>query len=382
VTHELDENNAVKAVYHNEPQQYGGVLSQRRGTTSHYHHHDALGSTRFLTDSSGNVTDTYLHDAWGNLVASTGTTTNPFKWVGKYGYYTDNSTTQVYVRARMYQPTVAQWLSVDPLSLWQRLKLFVYGDNAPNGFVDPSGFVTIRELVDENCEEVCKNIENQPVSHSPRFKCLIDCKSQQYKELKTRIGIQRFYFEMWLERERQSLKKQPNWLTGLPDCPCQLDCRVNITGTTPPIITIQLTENDQETWVGPQNLTNGAKYHPFGCLELRSRHANKFGAGQQCVYDNFGKLINKGNAAGTPDRSQARVFTYELPLVIFDFLNDENHIGHDVAPFELALLIYGSDKDTAFRLYQEVRPPNQGKDAAGNTCPENSATEANGCSGK
>ncbi len=117
VSHELDENNDVKAVYHNEPQQYGGVLSQRRGSTSHYHHYDALGSTRFLTDSSGNVTDTYLHDAWGNLVASTGTTVNPFKWVGKYGYYTDDGTGQVYVRARMYQPIVARWSSVDPR--WQ-----------------------------------------------------------------------------------------------------------------------------------------------------------------------------------------------------------------------------------------------------------------------
>ena len=36
VTHELDENNNVKAVYNNEPLPYGGVLSQRRGTTSHY----------------------------------------------------------------------------------------------------------------------------------------------------------------------------------------------------------------------------------------------------------------------------------------------------------------------------------------------------------
>ena len=112
VTHELDENNNVKAEYHNEPQPYGGVLSQRRGTTTHYHHHDALGSTRFLTDSSGNVTDAYLHDAWGNLVASTGTTVNPFKWVGKYGYYTDNSTAQVYVRAMMYQPSTGTLVGI------------------------------------------------------------------------------------------------------------------------------------------------------------------------------------------------------------------------------------------------------------------------------
>ena len=137
VTHELDENNNVKAEYHNEPQQYGGVLSQRRGTTSRYHHHDALGSTRFLTDSSGNVT--YLHDAWGNLVASTGTTTNPFKWVGKYGYYTDNSTAQVYVRARMYQPTVARWASVDIAYGTIFLSQYPYSINDPSGLSDPSG---------------------------------------------------------------------------------------------------------------------------------------------------------------------------------------------------------------------------------------------------
>jgi RHS repeat-associated protein len=142
VSHELDENNAVKAVYHNEPQQYGGVISQRRGTTSHYHHHDALGSTRFLTDSSGNVTDTYLHDAWGYLVESTGTTVNPFKWVGKYGYYTENSTGQVYVRARMYQPTVARWCSVDPLiAIGHFDSIFRYVLNGPLSHIDVTGLV-------------------------------------------------------------------------------------------------------------------------------------------------------------------------------------------------------------------------------------------------
>lgn len=111
---ELDENNVTKVVYTNEARPYGGVLSQRRGSVSHYHHHDALGSTRFLTDSSGNVTDTYEYDAWGNSVASTGTTVNPYRSVGKYGYQTDASTGQVYVRARMYMPTIARWTNADP----------------------------------------------------------------------------------------------------------------------------------------------------------------------------------------------------------------------------------------------------------------------------
>ena len=81
VMSELDGSGAVQVTYTNEPQQYGGVISQRRGTTTSTYHADALGSTRFLTDSAGNVTDTYLNDAWGNQVAATGSTVNPFKWV-------------------------------------------------------------------------------------------------------------------------------------------------------------------------------------------------------------------------------------------------------------------------------------------------------------
>jgi RHS repeat-associated protein len=139
VISEVDETGTVQAVYTNEPQQYGGVISQRRGTTTSTYHTDALGSTRFLTDSAGNVTDTYLNDAWGNSVASTGTTVNPFKWVGKYGYYTDDGTGKVYVRARMYHPTVARWTSVDPLG-FQNTEYF-YSANNTQIIVDPTGLL-------------------------------------------------------------------------------------------------------------------------------------------------------------------------------------------------------------------------------------------------
>ena len=139
VMSELDGSGAVQVTYTNEPRQYGGVISQRRGTTTSTYHADALGTTRALTDNSGNVTDTYLNDAWGNSVAATGTTVNPFRWVGKYGYYTDDSTEQVYVRARMYQPTTARWASVDPgfkiPSAWG----FNYSACRPVQIIDPNG---------------------------------------------------------------------------------------------------------------------------------------------------------------------------------------------------------------------------------------------------
>src|SRR3990172_2030038 len=116
---ETDEDNELQAVYTNEPQEYGNLISQyRRGPmiwVPSYYHYDALGSTRSLTDESGDATDTYLQDAWGNQVAISGSTANPFRWVGQVGYYYDDLLATFYIRARVYDPTTGRWLSQDPL---------------------------------------------------------------------------------------------------------------------------------------------------------------------------------------------------------------------------------------------------------------------------
>ncbi len=48
------------------------------GTQTSYYVYDGHGSTRALTDQTGNVTDTYDYDAFGNEIHSTGTTPNEF----------------------------------------------------------------------------------------------------------------------------------------------------------------------------------------------------------------------------------------------------------------------------------------------------------------
>ncbi|MBL8820597.1 MAG: RHS repeat-associated core domain-containing protein [Planctomyces sp.] len=139
VISELDGTGATQAVYTNEPQQYGGVLSQRRGSTSSFLHADALGTTRLLTSTAGATTDTYLFDAWGNPVSSTGSTVNPFRWVGRYGYYTDLATGLVYVRARVYTPSLQQWCSRDPAGFVDGMNLYRYTQGQPALLIDPSG---------------------------------------------------------------------------------------------------------------------------------------------------------------------------------------------------------------------------------------------------
>jgi RHS repeat-associated protein len=203
VISELDGSGAVQVIYTNEPQQYGGVISQRRSTTTSSYHYDALGSTRFLTDSSGNVTDTYLNDAWGNQVASTGTTVNPFKWVGKHGYYTDDSTAQVYVRARMYQPKVARWTSVDPLGFFDGTNITLLARNMPVLVFDPSGqlcqVADFEQYGPEKLQDVLNRNSRREICFQVRFSNRLsfaaDCDCCRFRQY-----VLYYRIMVWIER--------------------------------------------------------------------------------------------------------------------------------------------------------------------------------------
>ena len=141
VTHETDGSGNTTVVYTHEPGPFGPLLSENRGGTEYYHHYDALGSTTFLTDDTGAVTDTFVYDAWGNTVARAGTTPTPYQWVGRWGYQFDTPTRGFYIRARSYQPTVAKWTSVDPVFLASELHPYTAFSNSPSVHFDPSGML-------------------------------------------------------------------------------------------------------------------------------------------------------------------------------------------------------------------------------------------------
>jgi RHS repeat-associated protein len=107
------------------------------GGTITYLHHDQQGSTRLITGTTGTVTGTTTYDAYGNKTGSTGTSTTP---LGYDGQYANSDTGLIYMRARVYDPATAQFLSVDPLKTMTRLP-YAYAVDNPLNLNDPSGLI-------------------------------------------------------------------------------------------------------------------------------------------------------------------------------------------------------------------------------------------------
>ena len=101
---------------------------------------DGLGHTRLLLDSSGNITDRYSYDAWGNPIEQVGTTFNPFRWNAAYGYEWTPAIGLYHVGAREYDPRTARWLQRDPIDAASGdPNLYRYAGNDPVNRADPSG---------------------------------------------------------------------------------------------------------------------------------------------------------------------------------------------------------------------------------------------------
>ena len=124
-----------------------GLLKQRRGNQDHWYLPDGLGSTTALTDSEEEVTDTYTYEGFGNKVANTGTTVNPYRYVAGSGYYTDDESGLMLLTLRYYDATLGRFITRDPASVGPNL--YAYVSNNPLKYVDPTG---LREMTDHERE--------------------------------------------------------------------------------------------------------------------------------------------------------------------------------------------------------------------------------------
>ena len=136
---ETNASNIIQVVYTLEPEIYGNLISQWRSGVGSFYLFDGLGSTTQLANSTGSVTDSYLYDSWGNILLSSGSTANPFRFVGGLGYYYDADLATYYLRARFYDPDGGRFVSRDPVLDEADYR---YCDNGPTFRQDPSGLAS------------------------------------------------------------------------------------------------------------------------------------------------------------------------------------------------------------------------------------------------
>jgi RHS repeat-associated protein len=122
----------------------GLPIEQIASETATYLHHDQQGSTRLLTAQAGTTSGAYSFTPFGSTPAGaeghTGTATTNLLYDGQY---TSPDTGLIYLRARVYDPATAQFMSVDPLMEATGEAYGYAGENPVNGG-DPGGMCANR----------------------------------------------------------------------------------------------------------------------------------------------------------------------------------------------------------------------------------------------
>ncbi len=116
---------------------------------AYYYSSDDLGSTRALTDASGNVQDTDTYDPYGNLTATIGSVQDHLLYAGQY---LDSENGLYYLRARYYDSSTGQFLTVDP-EVATTMEPYAYAQEDPVNTTDPTGDCGID--IFQSCDPRC-----------------------------------------------------------------------------------------------------------------------------------------------------------------------------------------------------------------------------------
>ena len=107
------------------------------------YHPDHLGSIRYLTDSAGQIVNSYDYDSYGRPQFGVTIVEQPFQYTGREW---DEATGLYHYRARAYDAETGRFLQEDPI--WFQsddLNVYRYVLNNPTNLVDPSGLVAATE---------------------------------------------------------------------------------------------------------------------------------------------------------------------------------------------------------------------------------------------
>ncbi|MEU7906414.1 putative Ig domain-containing protein [Actinoplanes sp. NPDC049118] len=112
--------------------------------TAEYLHTDNVGSVRLITNNTASATGRNTYDPYGKRIVHGGSSDSA---MGYTGAWTDPDTGLVHLRARDYDPTTGQFLSVDPI-VDTTHQPYAYAENNPLQNTDPTGLCAVCDMWD------------------------------------------------------------------------------------------------------------------------------------------------------------------------------------------------------------------------------------------
>lgn len=148
---ETTQNNTIWYIY----DENDTIIGFEHEGQSYYFEKNAQGDVVKIYDENGNVVSEYIYDAWGNIVVVHGDESiakiNPFRY---RGYYQDNETGFYYLQSRYYDSQIGRFLNADDSKVIEARKAellglnpFIYCDNNPISYIDPTGKILISTCV-------------------------------------------------------------------------------------------------------------------------------------------------------------------------------------------------------------------------------------------
>lgn len=226
VLRDLDGNGNTVADYLNGL----GIDNKLRETTSgstSYFVTDHLGTTRGLTDASGNLAASIGYDSFGN--STSGSASTRYTYTGRE---LDSEIGLMYYRARWYDPQVGKFISEDPIGLQGGLNLYAYVENDPINDSDPLGLqragptgrgnyhppFSVRCNPSQDCATLARNMAE--IARTLASAHLID----------EELGFPRH------------AKSQPNWQNAFARCKRIYDRKCKDCGPPPPLVPVPASE--------------------------------------------------------------------------------------------------------------------------------------------
>jgi RHS repeat-associated protein len=137
---EIEDADLIYTYVHDPAMVAGAPLADLAGTdpstgTARYYFGDNLGSTRRLRNASKTSLGQYEYQPYGEMYAESGATPK-YKFAGMY-YSPDLAT--YYTLNRFYNPTLARWMTRDPLGMVDGPNVYAYVRGNPVNLRDSTG---------------------------------------------------------------------------------------------------------------------------------------------------------------------------------------------------------------------------------------------------